>query len=83
MRHIPFSFFGIELYYIDNYILLAIFFKKEKACNIDSEITHYYFYIGMELKNFSRQIFEKNVKIPNIMKIRPVRAEFSHADAQT
>ena len=35
----------------------------------------------MELE-FSRQIFEKNVQISNIIKIRPVGAELLHADPQ-
>ena len=32
---------------------------------------------------FSRQIFEKNIKIQNFMKIRQVVAELFHADGQT
>jgi len=32
---------------------------------------------------FSRQIFEKNVKIQNFMKIRPVLAELFRTDRQT
>ena len=32
---------------------------------------------------FSRQIFEKNTKISDFMKIRPVGAELFHTDGQT
>jgi hypothetical protein len=33
--------------------------------------------------DFSQQIFEKNIKISNFMKVRPVGAELFHADRQT
>ena len=36
----------------------------------------------MKLK-FSRQSSEKNLQIPNFMKIRPVGAELFHADRRT
>jgi hypothetical protein len=32
---------------------------------------------------YSRQIFEKNPQICNLMKIRPVEAELFHADGRT
>jgi hypothetical protein len=32
---------------------------------------------------FCRQIFEKNIQISNLMKIRPVGAELFHPDEQT
>jgi hypothetical protein len=31
----------------------------------------------------SRKIFEKNIQIPNFVKIRPVGAEVFHADGRT
>jgi hypothetical protein len=32
---------------------------------------------------FSQQIFEKNIQIPNFIKSRPVPAELLHADGRT
>ena len=44
--------------------------------------TRYSSQILMKL-GFSWQIFEKNPQISNVMKIRPVEAEYLHADGQT
>jgi len=39
--------------------------------------------IKEEKLEFSRLIFEKNTQISNFIKIRPVGAEFFHADGRT
>jgi hypothetical protein len=54
----------------------------QKSTRVFMWRTSYSCHVLIKLE-FSRQIFEKNIQIPNLIKIRPVGAEFFYADQQT